>query len=95
MQEQSPAVYLPLATARTKRAVRDLEPGSYQIIDLINIAPPHDRKQVDAWAEELASGRQLLYCEGGRCPAIEISHEEQMRIAVEEAASDIDNNGYS
>jgi hypothetical protein len=90
MQEQHAAVYRPLATARTKRVVRNLAPGGYHTIDLINVAPPHDRKQVDAWAEDGASGMQLLYCEGGRCPAIEITSEEQMRIEVECAASDIE-----
>lgn len=89
MQEQNAAVYLPLATARTKRVVRNLKPGRYQIIDLINIAAPHDRKQVDAWVSRDATGIHLLYSEGGRSPAVEINYSEQMRIAAEEAASDI------
>ena len=88
MQEQNAAVYLPLATARTKRVIRNLKPGSYHLIDLINIAAPHDRKQVDAWASEDATGIHLLYSEGGRSPAIEIDYSEQLRITVEEAASD-------
>lgn len=84
MQEQQAAVYVPLATERTKGVVREMEPGNSKLIDLINVAPPYDRKEVDAWVVVDELGGHLLYSEGGRSPAVEIIEADQMRITVEE-----------
>lgn len=87
MQEQDTAVYIPLATERTKRVVRDMQPGITTLIDLVNVGHPYDRKLAEAWVVIDGLGKHLRYSEGGRSGAVEISAKDQMRLIVEEPAA--------
>lgn len=86
MTDALKANYLPLATERTKHVVRHMHAGTHAIIDLINCCHPFDRKEADAWVTLDTQGLHLFYCEGGRSASMELDHEEQMRITVEERA---------
>lgn len=85
MNEHLTARYLPLATERTKDAVKDLVPGERRKIDVINPLDETDRLITDIWVVEDYEGAHFTYQDGPMGGEAYLGPADQVRIAIEEA----------
>lgn len=88
MHEQRTATYIPLATERTKNVVKHLQPGERQIIDAVNVDNDEDRIEVETWAVDKGDGIHINYTDGNTGAVIELGYADQVRVAIEEAATE-------
>lgn len=88
MHEQRTATYIPLATERTKNVVKHLQPGERQVIDAVNVADAEDRIEVETWAVDKGDGIHINYTDGKTGAVIELGYADQVRVAIEEAATE-------
>src|SRR5471030_1722673 len=82
------ARYLPLATVRTKNVVKHLRPGFHQTIDAIKAQGQNERIETDMWAVRHADGIHAYYQDGPSGGVMYLGLADQVRIAIEEAATE-------
>jgi len=85
MNEHIAAKYIPLATERTKDAVKDLGPGERRKIDVINPLDATDRIITDIWVVEDDEGAHFTFEDGALGGDVYLGPADQVRIAIEEA----------
>lgn len=85
MNEHLAAKYIPLATERTKDAVKDLGPGEKRKIDVINPKDPTDRLITDIWVIEDDEGAHFSFQDGPLGGVAYLGPADEVRIAIEEA----------
>ncbi|MRW84591.1 hypothetical protein GJ698_10890 [Pseudoduganella sp. FT26W] len=88
MNEHLTARYIPLATERTKDAVKDLIPGERRKIDLVNPLDPTDRLISDIWVVEDSDGAHFTYQDGPVGGDAYLGPADQVRIAIEETPTE-------
>lgn len=85
MTEHLTARYIPLATERTKDAVKDLVPGERRKIDVVNPLDETDRLITDIWVVEDYEGAHFAYLDGPLGGEAYLGPADHTRIALEEA----------
>lgn len=79
------AAYIPLATERTKQAVKNLRPGGREKIDLVNALDAGDRVEADAWLVEDGQGVHFRFRDSAGGHEIEFGFADQVRETIAEA----------
>ncbi len=85
MYEHLTGKYIPLATERTKDAVKDLQPGERRKMDVINPKDATDRIITDVWVVVDAEGAHFSFQDGALGGDAYLGPADQVRIAIEEA----------
>lgn len=88
MTDRPVTIYMPLATERTKNVLKHLQPGSRQIIDAVNAQDPSQRIETAIWMVEQADGLHTYFQDGAQGAAMYLGFADQVRIAIEEAATE-------
>lgn len=88
MSVQIEAIFIPLATERTKNVVKHLQPGSRQMIDAASAIDDTNRIETDIWAVEQDDGVHIYYQDGQHGGAKYLGFADKVRVAIEEAATE-------
>lgn len=90
MIDRHAAHYVPLATSRTKDAVKHLlAPGERRTIDLVRIADRHQRVEAEAWIVADEDGPvHFFYQDGPDGHPVQFGFADEVREAMEEAETE-------
>lgn len=88
MSEHIDAVFIPLATERTKNVVKHLHPGSRQTIDAISALDQTQRIETEIWAATQEDGVHMYYEDGPTGGVKYLGFADKVRVAIEEAATE-------
>ena len=88
MSEHIEAVFIPLATERTKNVIKHLQPGSRQKIDAVNPLELTKRIETDIWTVEQDDGVHIYYQDGPAGGDKYLGFADKVRVAMEEAATE-------
>jgi hypothetical protein len=88
MSVRPAATYIPLATERTKNVIKHIQHGASQKIDAISIGDHSERIETDLWVVEHHDGIHTYYQDGPAGSAVDLGFIDQVRIAIEEAATE-------
>jgi hypothetical protein len=89
MIDRHTASYLPLATERTKQAVKNLLPGGRDKIDVVSIANHAQRAVVEAWIVADEDGPvHFLYEDGPGGHDVQFGFADEVREAIDEAETE-------
>ncbi|GJJ03812.1 hypothetical protein RugamoR64_43500 [Duganella rhizosphaerae] len=88
MSEQIEAVFIPLATERTKNVIKHLQPGSRTTIDAVSALADTTRIETEIWAVEQDDGVHIYYQDGPSGGAKYLGFADKVRVAIEEAATE-------
>ena len=90
MIDRHTAHYVPLATARTKDAVKHLlAPGERRTIDIARIDDHHNRAEVEAWIVADEDGPvHFFYQDGPGGHEVQFGFADEVRAAIDEAETE-------
>ena len=88
MSTQTDALFIPLATERTKNVIKHLQPGSRQYIDAVSAVGSPDRIEIEIWAVEHDDGVHTYYQDGPTGGVKYLGFADKVRVAIEEAATE-------
>lgn len=88
MSNSNASKFIPLATERTKNVVKHLAPRSHETIDAVSVLDPSQRIETTIWNVEQDDGIHTYFQEGPAGQTLHLGFADQVRIAIEEAATE-------